>query len=106
LTSSFSPWRCRFRGEGRMRRPESRIRDCSRRAGHCYSVKAAQKRSAGFQTCCIADFQIGSACDVVRRAGLETGDTAGSEACATMLRFFYPFTEWQCPAGILASAMP
>jgi len=33
-------------------------------------------RSAGFQTCCIADFQIGGSCDVVRCAGLETGDTA------------------------------
>ena len=51
---------------------------------HCRSVKATQNRSAGFQTCCIADFQIGCALDVLRRAGLETGDTAGSEACATV----------------------
>jgi hypothetical protein len=43
-------------------------------------LRRRQNRSAGFQTCRSADFQIGSACDVVRRAGLETGDTAGSEA--------------------------
>ena len=29
-----------------------------------------QRRSAGFQTCCIADFQIGSACDPERFAAL------------------------------------
>jgi hypothetical protein len=40
-------------------------------------------RSAGFQTCCIADFQIGSPHDVVRVAGLETGDTSDLEVCAT-----------------------
>jgi hypothetical protein len=40
------------------------------------------QRSAGFQTCCIADFQIGRSSDVVRVAGLETGDTAGLETCA------------------------
>src|SRR5256885_6310344 len=28
--------------------------------------------SAGFQTCCIADFKIGGACDGARLAGLET----------------------------------
>ena len=39
--------------------------------------------SAGFQTCYIADFQIGAACDVVRSAGLETHDTADLEVCAT-----------------------
>ncbi len=32
-------------------------------------------RSAGFQTCCIADFQIGKSYDVARPAGLETRDT-------------------------------
>src|SRR5204862_748362 len=35
------------------------------------------------QTCCIADFQIGGACDDARLAGLETHDTAGLETCAT-----------------------
>jgi hypothetical protein len=36
-------------------------------------------RSAGFQTCCIADFQIGESCDVMRRTGLEAGDAPDSE---------------------------
>ena len=39
--------------------------------------------SAGFQTCCIADFQVGGAVELVRRAGLETRDTADLEVCAT-----------------------
>ncbi len=37
--------------------------------------------SAGFQTCCIADFQIGKSRDVVRP---ETRDTADLEVCATV----------------------
>jgi len=41
------------------------------------------RRSAGFQTCCVADFQIGATRQVVRSAGLETRDTADSEVCAT-----------------------
>jgi hypothetical protein len=45
-------------------------------------------RSAGFQTCCVADFQIGGLCDDMRFAGLETRDTADLEVCATTrLRF-------------------
>jgi hypothetical protein len=36
----------------------------------------------GFQTCCIADFQVGSA--ALRPAGLETRDTADLEVCATL----------------------
>ena len=40
-------------------------------------------RSAGFQTCCIADFQIGRRRDIEQHAGLETRDTADSEVCAT-----------------------
>jgi hypothetical protein len=45
--------------------------------------------SAAFQSCCVADFQIGIASNFRARfagrglAGLETCDTAGSEACAT-----------------------
>jgi hypothetical protein len=39
--------------------------------------------SAGFQTCCIADFQIGSSSKHPASAGLETRDTADSEVCAT-----------------------
>jgi hypothetical protein len=41
-------------------------------------------RIAGFQTCCIADFQIGKSHDVARPAGLETCDTADLEVCATV----------------------
>ena len=49
-----------------------------------------QRPVAGFQTCCIADFQIGRASlfrapwNGARPAGLETRDTADSEVCATM----------------------
>jgi hypothetical protein len=39
--------------------------------------------NAGFPTCCVADFQIGSATIVVRSAGLETRDTADLEIGAT-----------------------
>jgi hypothetical protein len=40
--------------------------------------------SAGFKTCSIADSQTGRRRDIQRPAGLETCDTADSEACATM----------------------
>ena len=39
--------------------------------------------SAGFQTCCIADFQVGGAGAFVRLAGWETRDTADLEVCVT-----------------------
>ena len=39
--------------------------------------------SAGFQTCCIADFQVGRALAVVQAAGWETRDTADLEVGAT-----------------------
>src|SRR5687768_15244023 len=42
-------------------------------------------RSGGFQTCCIADFQVGRSCEYRRVAGLETCDTADLEVCATLL---------------------
>jgi hypothetical protein len=42
-----------------------------------------QARSAGFQTCCIADFQVGKTLKITRFAGLETRDTADLEVCAT-----------------------
>jgi hypothetical protein len=41
-------------------------------------------RSAGFQTCCIADFQVGKVLENARPAGLETRDTADLEVCATV----------------------
>ncbi|HEY1790271.1 MAG TPA: SCO family protein [Verrucomicrobiae bacterium] len=40
-------------------------------------------RIAGFQTCCIADFQIGKSHEVAPSAGLETCDTADLEVCGT-----------------------
>ena len=40
-------------------------------------------RSAGFQTCRIADFQVGKALGITQFAGLETRDTADLEVCAT-----------------------
>jgi hypothetical protein len=60
-----------------------------------FSGGATPCRSAGFQTCFIADFQVGGARVVVRPAGLETrppsavlrrtGDTADLEVCATLV---------------------
>src|SRR5439155_16460535 len=44
------------------------------------------RRSAGFQTCCIADIQIGSTARIVTvwiGAGWKHCDTAGLETCAT-----------------------
>src|SRR5207244_7746025 len=49
----------------------------------CVCGEAMPWCSAGFQTCCIADFQIGGACDRARLVGLETHDTADLEVCAT-----------------------
>ena len=39
--------------------------------------------NAGFQTCCIADFQVGRPHNLPRAAGLETRDAADLEVCAT-----------------------
>jgi hypothetical protein len=47
----------------------------------------ALARSAGFQTCCVADFQVGRAWNIARLAGLETRDTADLEVCATVVKF-------------------
>jgi small subunit ribosomal protein S16 len=41
-------------------------------------------RSAGFQTCCVADFQVGRVLENARSAGLETRDTADLEVCVTV----------------------
>jgi hypothetical protein len=46
---------------------------------------AARLCSAGFQTCCIADFQVGKTSTIVQSAGLETRDTADLEVCATVV---------------------
>ena len=42
--------------------------------------------SAGFQTCCIADFQVGRTPAVVQSAGLETRDTADLSVSASLRR--------------------
>src|ERR1700733_5174147 len=51
---------------------------------HLFSADEPMQRSAGFQTCCVADFQVGTA--TLRPAGLETRDTADLEVCATQSR--------------------
>ena len=48
-----------------------------------FSKRTCRHRSAGFQTCCIADFQVGKASNFVRLAGLETRDTAQRGDAAT-----------------------
>jgi hypothetical protein len=47
-----------------------------------FQATTAGLRSAGFQTGCIADFQVGRTPAVVQSAGLETRDTADLEVCA------------------------
>src|SRR5256885_12356657 len=54
------------------------------------SCEAAPGCSAGFQTCCVADFQIGGACDGARLAGFETPETADFEGCGTLVAGFAP----------------
>ena len=49
--------------------------------------------SAGFPTCCDADFQIGSWWNAAEGAGLEARDTADLEVCATSRAF----SEWRPP---------
>ncbi len=46
-------------------------------------LQPCKGESAGFQTCCVADFQIGGAGHGQRFAGLATCDTANLEVCAT-----------------------
>jgi hypothetical protein len=46
---------------------------------------SAIRRSAGFQTCRAADFQVGF--PALRPAGLETCGTADLEVCATLKKY-------------------
>jgi hypothetical protein len=55
-----------------------------------FSADLPGLRSAGFQTCCIADFQAGS--PALWPAGLDTRDTADLEVCATL-------NSYPAPAG-------
>ena len=55
----------------------------SAQTGMNYFTSAHPLRSAGFQTCCVADFLVGPVLNGAQAAGLETRDTAGLETCAT-----------------------
>jgi hypothetical protein len=57
----------------------------SRNPEYLSSAGPPVSRSAGFQTCCVADFQVGTG--ALRPAGLETRDTADLEVCATLKRY-------------------
>jgi hypothetical protein len=46
-------------------------------------------RSAAFQSCRVADFQIGESCILPVAAGLEARDTADLEVCATSQALCY-----------------
>src|SRR5580658_1493415 len=54
-------------------------------AEYVFSGNSPVLRSAGFQTCCAADFQVGGT--ALRPAGLETCGTADLEVCATQNRY-------------------
>jgi hypothetical protein len=54
-----------------------------------WEIPKGIRRSAGFPTCCIADFQIGSASKRRGVPGLETRDTADLEVCAAGSRMKY-----------------
>src|ERR1044071_4763623 len=47
--------------------------------------RAGKGCSAGFQTCCVADFQVGRAVEFGWAADLEIRDTADLEVCATLV---------------------
>src|SRR6202034_2227507 len=57
-------------------------------APYPFSASFPMRRSAGFQTCCAADFQVGWT--ALRPAGLETRGTADLEVCATLNRHRSP----------------
>jgi len=64
-------------------------------ARYVFSAGILMLRSAGFQTCRIADFQVGSA--ALRPAGLETRGTADLEVCATLNRYWRPASQSHRP---------
>jgi hypothetical protein len=72
--------------EARFSRPDllcTAIRQNHRAPRGFFKATTASLCSAGFQTCCIADFQVGRTSAIVQSAGLETRDTADLEVCAT-----------------------
>src|SRR5438034_9266258 len=64
--------------------------------------------SAGFQTCCLADFQIRKRPDKGRSADWEVGDTAGLETCVTSSYLRPPALSVECGVnrlnGVLSHA--
>ena len=65
---------------------ESRLRLVSTRCGQEPTLAGLHlARSAGFQTCCIADFKVGGAMEFGLPADLEIPDTADLEVCATLV---------------------
>jgi hypothetical protein len=61
----------------------SAIRQNHHKPRRFFKATTAGLCSAGFLTCCIADFPVGRTLAVVQSAGLETRDTADLEVCAT-----------------------
>jgi hypothetical protein len=59
------------------------LHDLGRARGtYLFGRRLAALRGAGFQTCCVADFQVGIT--ALPPAGLETRDTADLEVCVTL----------------------
>jgi hypothetical protein len=54
-------------------------------------------RSAGFQTCCVADFQVGRTHNIQQHAGVENRDKADLEVCATLVNN----SHWNFRRGVL-----
>ena len=71
---SDTPWACASSADDSWPRLDSHHR-----------LEPCEYRSAGFQTCCVADFQVGSAVEFGRPADLEIRDTADLEVCATLV---------------------
>ena len=64
-------------------------------AANPMSADLPRARSSGFQTCRVADFQVGSA--AVRSTRLETRHTADLKVCATLNRYA---TSRRCSIGM------
>ena len=65
------------------------------------AAQPAVQRSANFQVCCAADFQIGTLRKVIASAGLEARGTADLEVCATKADLHpnpLPCAETACPS--------
>src|SRR5437016_5683441 len=103
------------RREGR--REDKRKKSCSNCTNLDYCTAKGQRRkgsSAGFPTCCIADFQSAGCRKRLARtkfgriAGWKHCDTAGLETCATrsVLTFYRPRPRKKVRAGLAAGLTP